>query len=166
MPLVPFFAGQDATSTTLNAAFDIIQTAYQGADSTPVNNSVVLAASTYLTLPVAASGFYIYESMILYDTNATADFQHLIVLPVGGTNGNLSRLTANTASTLTYNADTSLSTASGGVASGTILACERTGLISIAGAVGNVSIQFSQNTATAVNTILKQGSWIRLTKVG
>jgi len=166
MPLVPFVAGQDLTALALNTAIDTSGImVYQGTDSTPVNNSVVLVASSYLTLPVVANGFYIYESSILYDSSATANFQHLIVCPNFSTNGQLARLNITTAGTLTLNADTSLSTASQGAGVGTSRSVTRSGLLAI-GVAGNVSIQFSQNTANASNTVLKQGSWIRLTQVG
>jgi hypothetical protein len=167
MPLVPFVAGQDLTALSLNTAIDTSGImVYQGADSTPVNNSVVLVSSSYLTLPVVANGFYIYESSILYDGNSTANFQHLIVCPNFSTNGALSRLNITVGgTTLLFNADTSLSTASAGGGVGTVKPTTRSGLLAI-GIAGNVSIQFAQNTANASNTVLKQGSWIRLTQVG
>ena len=166
MPLFPVTAGADLTATLFNSTVDNAGVmAYQGADSTPVNNSTTLVASTYLTIPVVANGFYTYEDNILYDTSATANFQYLIVCPNFSTNGPISRVAISTAGTLTLNADTSLSTAAGGGGVGTVRAVRRSGLLSI-GVVGNVSIQFAQNTANASNTLLKIGSWIRLTRVG
>ncbi len=166
MPLVPITAGQDLTADLFNNTVDNAgRMVYQGADSAPVNNSTVLIASTYLTVPVVANGFYIYEDQILYDSNGTANFQYLIVLPAFATVGPISRLSINTGGTLTYNADTSLSTAAQGGGVGTVRSVNRSGMISIVPA-GTVSIQFAQNTANVSNTILKTGSWIRLTKVG
>lgn len=166
MPLFPFVAGQDLTASYVNQTIDNAGVmAYQGADSSPVNNSTTLVASTYLTIPVVANGFYIYEDNILYDTNSTADFQCLIVCPNFSANGPISRVFLNTSSTITVNADTSLSTAAGGSAVGTVWPIRRSGLLSI-GVAGTVSIQFAQNTANASNTLLKIGSWIRLTRVG
>lgn len=168
MPLVPFVAGQDLTALALNTAVDTSGImVYQGADSTPVNNSVVLVASSYLTLPVVANGFYIYESQIIYDSNSTANFQHLIVLPGFSTAGPLTRMNIAVGGTTTptSNVDASLSTASGGGGVGTQRFVTRSGLLAI-GIAGNVSTQFAQNTANASNTVLKQGSWIRLTQVG
>lgn len=166
MPLFPVTAGADLTATLFNSTVDNAGVmAYQGADSPPVNNSATLVASTYLTIPVVANGFYVYEDTILYDTNSTADFQYLIVCPNFSANGPLSRVFLNTSSTITVNADTSLSTAAGGSAVGTVIPIQRSGLLSI-GVAGNVSIQFAQNTANASNTLLKIGSWIRLTRVG
>jgi len=166
MPLFPVTAGADLTASLFNSTVDNAGVmAYQGADSTAVNNSTTLVASTYLTIPVVANGFYMYEDQILYDTNSTADFQYLIVCPFSTTNGPLSRVFLNTSLALTMNADTSLSTAAGGSAVGTVVPIKRSGLLAI-GVAGNVSIQFAQNTANASNTILKVGSWIRLTRVG
>lgn len=166
MPLFPVTAGADLTATLFNSTVDNAGVmAYQGADSPPVNNSTTLVASTYLTIPVVANGFYTYEDNIMYDGNSTANFQYLIVCPNFSSNGPIARLFTSTGGTLTWNADTSLSTAAGGGGVGTVRAVRRSGLLSI-GVTGTVSIQFAQNTANASNTILKIGSWIRLTRVG
>ena len=166
MPLFPVTAGTDLTASLFNATVDNAGVmAYQGADSPPVNNSTTLVASTYLTIPVVANGFYIYEDNIMYDSSATADFQYLIVCPNFSANGPISRSFLTAADALTFNTDTSLSTAAGGGGVGTVRTVMRSGLLSI-GVAGNVSVQFAQNTANASNTLLKIGSWIRLTRVG
>lgn len=168
MPLVPFVAGQDLTALALNTAIDVSGViAAQGADSPPVNNSITLVASTYLTIPVVLNGFYIYESTIIYDSSATANFQHLIVLPLFSAVSPLTRMNIAVGGTTTptSNVDAVLSTASAGGGVGTQRYVTRSGLFSI-GSAGTVSIQFAQNTANASNTVLKLGSWIRLTQVG
>lgn len=166
--LNPFSAGQDLTAAALNAAFDIVRPVVQGADSPPVNNSTSLVASTYLTLPVVASASYLAEMELIYDTAAAADFQSSLVIPSG--TGILSRWTSGAAGTaidsvIEHNANTSLIMISGGVAVGTFMSCRRSGMLVIGGSSGNATIFFAQVTANVSNTVLKQGSWLRLTRV-
>lgn len=168
MPLVPFTAGQNITAAALNAAFDITRVAYQSVDQT-MNNSTTYVSSTGLTLTIEASSNYLYESLIMFDTNSTADFKQKLLLPAGATVriARWSSPTTGTAidSVVEHDAITVVEIASGGVAAGTVMSTRASGLIQNSTAAGSVTVQFAQNAANVSNTLLKTGSWIRLTKV-
>jgi hypothetical protein len=170
MPLVPILAGSDATAATINAALDaVMRTAYQAVDSSPVNNSTVLVSSTYLTLPVAASTTYLFDGVIFYDATAAADFKNSLALPVGSTGlaspWGSDTAAASVSATIEHDAFTSLTWATGGVASGTVMCSRPTGKFSTDTLGGSVTFQFAQNVANVSNAILKAGSSIRLIKV-
>lgn len=168
MPLVPFVAGQDLTADVLNAAIDVTRTAYQSVDQT-VNNTTTYVSSTGLTLSIGASEVHVYESLIMFDTNTSADFKQRLLLPASAT-VRIARWSSSTVGTaidtaIEHDAITVTEIQSGGVASGTIMSTRATGLITNSTAAGSVTLQFAQNAATVVNTVLKIGSWIRLTRV-
>lgn len=146
-----------------------VLTAAQLADSTPVNNSTSYQSSTYLTVNLEATSTYTYKSLIIYDSNSTADFKHQLALPSGATvrRSTFTAVAAATATNTTIAMDALDTNAfnSGGITSGTYMCCFSMGLVATSGTAGPLTVQFSQATANASNTILKYGSWIELRKV-
>lgn len=168
MPLVPFAAGQKLTAANLNAAFDITRIVYQSADQT-VNNTTTYVSSSNLVLSLAANSVYVYKSCIVFDTGATPDFKHKLLLPAGAAvrRAVFTPTTTVAATNTTIGMDTLdlVEFASGGVAAGTMMTAFPMGTIYTAGTAGSVTVQFAQQVANASNTVLKIGSWIELTKV-
>ncbi len=133
------------------------------------NNSVTLLSSTDLVLPVAANSNYIFESQLICDSNTTADIKYSFLIPAGAS----LRVSAWTGGAL----DTALQTgiyhdafdgtqfSSEGAGSGTMMTCRPGGRLAVAGTAGSLTVQFAQNTANVSNTLLKAGSWIRLSRV-
>jgi hypothetical protein len=169
--LVPMAGQQDLTAAFFNTSIDNMRSvAYQTADVS-VNNTVVRQDSTDLTLPALGTAEYIFESCIFYDTNSTANAVIQLNFPFVDTYiaGWLSFTSVATnpiyQQAIPGVGIQTLSLVAGGVASGTVMSIRPTGWIRCYGASGNIFISFTQNTATAVNTTLKQGSWIALTRV-
>jgi hypothetical protein len=172
MPLNPPTAGQDLTAGRFSAALDITRTAWQTSDQivNNTNSGITFVSSPDLILSVVADAVYTYEATFQYDTSSTADFKHNMLVPVGtliavsvwGSDTSAS----STGSAIVHDMTNGAQFFSGGVAAGTVMTLRPTGMIFISSASGNLQIQFAQNTASATNTILKTGSWIRLTQVG
>lgn len=165
--LIPITAGSDATAAQIDAAFDVTRVLYQVSDQ-QVNNSTALISSSNLVFPVAASASYLFEGHIFCDTNTTADFKNSISIPSG--TGLISpwgsdTSAASVSASIEHDGFTALTWATGGVGSGTIMSSKPTGILTIGTSAGNVVFQFAQQTANVSNTILKAGSFIRLTKV-
>jgi hypothetical protein len=172
--LNPLVSDQDVMSEFFNTSVDNMRTVkYQTADST-VNNSITFLESSDLVIPVAAGASYIFESCLFYDTSSTAD----IIIGISTTVVNAALIApwsagatlASTANSLNQQGTgvptTLLQIVCGGFASGTVMSIRPVGWMKIDTASGEISISHTQNVATAVNTILKQGSWISLARVG
>lgn len=161
-------AGQKIRASDYNADQDRIRKLYQKADQTR-NNSTAFLASPDLVFPVTAGVFYAFDSLIMYDTDATADFKHEWLLPAGSgiSIATWTSTITGTAvdSVVAHDVLTGFSFASGGVALGTVMSCCPRGIIAVGGTSGTLTIRFAQNVATAINTKLKLGSWVELTKV-
>lgn len=172
MPAVPVTVGQTITSTTENNVLDwVAQTEYQSADLVR-NNTVAFLDSATLVIPVIAGATYAFESNLMYDTPSTADIVIRFSYPSGTTGliSNAGFLTSVTTNTNAMNmqatslSSTSITQSYGGVATGTVLSITPSGGISVTTA-GSFVIGFGQSVATATNTLLKQWSWIRLSRI-
>lgn len=173
-------ANQDVTSDFFNASIDeMYSVAFQAADNSTTNNATPDAEvfSPDLTLPMASQGKYIFQSCLFYDTSATADIGLLIVTPFLAA-GYLAPWSSGTAITgATNNIDQSaidtLTTSgiaffftAGGVASGTVMSIRPYGYFANSTSSGYLRIGHRQGTAAAVNTTIKQGSWVALSRIG
>jgi hypothetical protein len=161
-------AGQKIRASDYNADQDRIRKLYQKADQTR-NASTAFLASPDLVFAVTAGAFYAFDACIMYDTDATADFKHEWLLPAGS-GINIATWTSTTTGTLVdaavaHDVLTGFSYASGGVALGTVMSTRPAGIIAIGGTGGTLTIRFAQNVSAAINTKLKLGSWVELTKV-
>lgn len=142
--------------------------ALQGTDQTR-NNSTTFLSSTDLILPVGQNINYILESQLIVDSGTTPDVKWNFSIP-SGASLRLSGWNAGTGDTATqtgiiHDANDSTTFASEGGGSGVMITCRPGGRLAVGNTAGSLTVQFAQNTANASNTILKAGSWIRLSRV-
>lgn len=171
--LNPVLAGQNLTADFFNTSIDNARSMkYQKTDLTR-NNTTTYLDSTDLVIALVAGAAYTFEGLFFYDTSATADIKIRITLPTGAVSL-ISPWSSGTGISATANPLNQQAVAdvsdvnewiAGGVAIGTLMSIRPVGWINVTGAAGNLTVGFAQNTASAVNTLLKQGSWIALTRV-
>lgn len=162
----PFVAGEDVTADRLNSQFP--QIAFQAVDSSPVNNSTTLVSSAYLVLPVVANSTYYIELLILSASASAADFKNNLTLPSG--TGLIVPFGSDTAvaaatTSVTLDATTTLTWATGGRGTGTTHASNPKGFLDISTVAGDVTFRFAQQTANLSNTVLKAGSTMTIIRV-
>lgn len=132
-----------------------------------ITNDVILNDITGLTVAVEANSVYKIELFLVYDTGGTPDIQFGLTFPAGATGtwgASPGRRAADVDADFTA---VSIATAinSGGVAAGTVLSASFRGLLITSGTAGNFVVQFCQATTSATATIVKNDSYIYLTKV-
>jgi len=148
----------------LLAAQDRIQPVYKAADNTPVNNSTVLINDTHLKFTAVAGQNYVVDMNVIFTCASTAaDFQAAFSFPAGTMSFSVVGLdtaaTSVTASVRTPGATgatsgvTNLPVGSPSTTSGVLV---RAGYKCTTG--GTVNFMWAQNTATASDLIVKQGS--------
>lgn len=175
--LVPMVANQDVRAGFFNSSIDNMRSvAYQTSDVSVTNSATTFQLATDLIIPaLVANAEYIFESCLFYDTPAAADINIRIRLPFIGAICIANWGSGTTITGATNNIDQSAITSSGtgstiefiygGVAAGTVMCVRPAGWIRMSTASGDLAIDFVQNVASATSTILKQGSWIALTRV-
>lgn len=135
-----------------------------------VNNSVTLEDSPDLVLPVAPNGSYVLESQLIIDTDSTADSQIAFSTPAGSgirlaywaDDGAATSIQSN----LYHNAiDSGGPVVFGGISFGTMITGRPCGWFINGPNLGEVRVQFAQNVAEVLNSALKTGSWMRLTRI-
>lgn len=171
--LAPMVNNQDVSAAFFNTTIDnMLSVKFLVADLV-VNNNALLQTSPELSLQVPANSKYIFDSCLFYDTTAAADFQVGVFSPVGTITAAF--WSSGAAITTAVNsldqsgqigAGSAVAATCGGVAAGTVLTVRPAGYIEMSNSSGAVAIGYAQGTATAVNSYLKQGSWIALTRVG
>jgi len=119
-----------------------------------------------LTLPVAASTVYMFESLLIYDAGGG-----LISLGLSTPAGATTQFTPeglDTAVTTTTTGAQRRAIGGAGIGSGgagVLTAADPRAVITVSGTAGNVALNWAQNTSNVTPTILKAGSWIRLTPI-
>lgn len=138
-----------------------------------VNNSTVLVNDDALFVPMQINARYSIMGMFWWDSGTTGDIKWAWTVPAGGAMSNWTVLSvATSAANNVGNADASLATTAGGLVGrvgagiGTFSAGWLMGIVTTAGTAGNLQLQWAQSAAEAVNTRMKTGSWIQLTRVG
>lgn len=160
-------SGADLTADLLNDALSIERVVVATADQT-VTASTVLVNSTYLLMTLAANAIYTMDMLLIHDSPAAGDLKYSFTLPAGcfirkGAWASSSAVAA-TDGTIFHQADDLITGSTGGVAAGTYMTARPTGVIAtITG--GTLQFQFAQLAASG-STILKAGSWLRLTRTG
>lgn len=145
----------------------------KAAETQVVNNSTVLVNDSHLILPVVTNARYALDGLIIYDSGTTGDIKVGWTVPAAATIpwwylsgvdvavttgiGNLNALPSAAAGT-------TLARAGSGI--GTFTAMILKGHVVTIGTAGNLTLQWAQNAAEAVNTRIKTDSWISLTRVG
>jgi hypothetical protein len=171
--LTPMAPNQDVTAAFVNTCIDNMRTAvYQTADVT-VNNTATYQDSADLVLPLDFLASYVVESCLFYDTNATADIKIRFNFPIINAASLIAPWSSGTAITGTSNSinqngvhnSFTFEFVCGGVSAGTVMSIRPVGYIETGTSSVPFTVGFAQNTATAVSTILKQGSWIAVSRV-
>lgn len=161
-----YLRANSATSTGLEwATHDLFARTTVGDQS--ITNDVILGDITGLGLAVAANSVYKMELFVVYDTGGTPDIQFGLTFPAGATGtwgASPARRAADADADFTA---VSIATAinAGGVAAGTVLSASYRGLIITSGTAGTLQVQFCQATTSATATIVKNDSYLYLTKV-
>ena len=183
--LATYAAANPTLVTPINAAAmmdleaRLLTVAYKTADET-VNNSAALQNDDHLFASVAANSVYVVDGLLAYSASAAADLQVSWSMPSGATfRGNLLGPGTGLGTTATsfdgtfwsppltpasFPAD-SAGVGGNQVTAGWELTARLFGLLIVSTTAGTFQIRWAQNTATADNTKVLAGSFIRLQKV-
>lgn len=132
-----------------------------------VNNSVALVNDPLLVLGVDSGASYRWEGTIFYSSSTTADIQFAFTTPTFSSMrwaGTALATTATTNEGDMRNATVAVSgtgTQFGGIGTGSIITCEVKGFITTT-AAGNIQLQFAQQNLDATNTVIRNGSFLRV----
>lgn len=146
----------------LSASARVTSAAYKTTAET-VNNSAAFQNDDVLFLAMAANKRYRFEASVLYTSPAAPDFKFQFTFPAGAT-ARFTLLAIPAGGTINaFWRDQN----SGGVLEGTgsPAVAYMVGTWVTAGAAGNLQLQWAQNTATAVNTQVLDGSFMSLTEI-
>ncbi len=153
----------DGTNFQLLTNLSSIKITRKTSDET-VNNSTTLQNDNHLLASVASNTTYHFKFVVIHIGNGTADFKAAITVPTG-----TALLWGMTNARVTE--DSALGGAKAVDVSGTPIAMqgdtiriiqEFTGTARVGGTSGNLQLQWTQNTATVVNTIVKADSFLML----
>lgn len=139
-------------------------------DSAAINNSVALVNDGTLVGAVDTGATYQWDSTIYYDSSTTADIKFAFTTPTfSAMRWSLTGL-ATTAATnegsvkVVTTAVSGTSASLGGIGVGTIIAARVEGFITTT-AAGNIQLQYAQQNLDATNTIVRNGSNLRIWRV-
>jgi hypothetical protein len=139
-----------------------------------VNNTTTFTDATGLSVAVLASATYRWDAWLMYTGTATPDFKITPSSPTGttgywnlvgygrdvsgviDTGGGATFMVADIGTSLTVGGD------SGGTAR---IACRASGFFTTSTTAGTFRLRVAQRTATAVNTVLRAGSWLDVVRV-
>ncbi|MEV6313349.1 collagen-like protein [Streptomyces sp. NPDC051840] len=145
----------------------VTRTAYKPLDE-QVASSTVLQADDHLTFTVTAGAAYSLDGCLIASGDPAGDLMLTVTAPAGSTGGwspaaTTLGTTDGTGSVRLTRFDFGASSSMGVTAAGLIVA--PTGGL-VAGADGVVSVQWAQAVSSATPTVLRAGSWLRLTRMG
>ena len=141
-------------------------TVYKTADET-INNSSTLQNDDHLLFAIAANEEWVFDIQLFWDSDATADFKVALTVPSGATmQFGMPNAFIDSEGVAKKGPST---TASGGalaLINGDAYNCNSfCGWVLNGATAGNVQFQWAQSTATAVDTIVRKGSFLRAYKV-
>ncbi|WP_098007835.1 collagen-like protein [Streptomyces sp. sk226] len=144
----------------------VIRTVDKAADES-VTSSTVLQDDDHLTLPVTAGGRYAIDACLVVSGDPAGDLLLTLSAPPGSTGhwapaGITLGVSDGTGSLRLTRYDPGVAIGVGITAAGLIVT--PLGTIT-AGASGAITVQWAQNAAMATATVLRAGSWLRLTRV-
>jgi hypothetical protein len=141
-----------ATSTTqLSRYAPVIR---KTADET-VNNSAILQDDDHLSFSIGASEEWVFEIVLAFTSNATADLQIAVTVPSGASVFYGAHI--GTPPNFTATSGTGLGVSSaGGALEGVLI----TGWVLNSTTAGTVQLQWAQNTADLSDTVVKKGSYL------
>jgi hypothetical protein len=156
----------DGTAWSVNAV-----TLWHSADQT-VNNNATLVNITGLSAPLAATGKYVFESFIVYDSVTNVpDMKIAVNCPAAATMHWVPNGLDPTSTTRVGAIDFRDALGAGFFTTGTTGGSLQTiispkGIVRTGGTAGTLDMQFAQSTATAENTVLRADSYMRVTRIG
>ncbi|MFF2864490.1 hypothetical protein ACFVSX_32000 [Streptomyces rubiginosohelvolus] len=144
----------------------VIRTVDKAADEA-VTSSTVLQDDDHLTLPVTAGGRYALDAMLAVDGDPAADLLLTVTAPPGSTGywtpGAITLGVSDGTGSIRLTRYAPGTTIGVGVTAAGLIVTPL-GTIT-AGASGAVTVQWAQNVSTGTATVLRAGSWLRLTRV-
>lgn len=132
------------------------------------------ASDPHLVAPVEASQTYLVDALLLFMGNTTADFKYQFAAPTGaaGLFSSIGMPSTNTTATfpIALNALSSLvalasPVAVGGISTSVASPVFIQGSLVTGTTAGLLELQWAQNAANATATVLKAGSFLRLSRV-
>lgn len=160
-------AGQRITASLLTSMLPL-QVVKAAAET--VNNSGTYQNDNELVLPVSASATYLLDMFLIYQSANAADITMQWSVPAGATmHWGMLGIDTATASTIgswsaIHRTETEVA-AAGSTGTTTPMIATPKGILVVAGTAGNLQLQWAQLVATASNTQVLAGSWMKLTRV-
>lgn len=139
-------------------------------DTVPINNSVTLVSdATMTTVLPAVTGIFRWRDVVIYSSAQAADFKIAYTWPGTAWWGGIGLSTGAAATTgdgqFAVTVVSGTSTAYGGAAVGTRLIAVVEGEVTLAGAGGNLVLQYAQQTLDVSNTVVHLGTSRELWRV-
>lgn len=161
--VITFTAGMEPTATQLDATVPVY--ARKQADET-VNGSAVLQNDDDLAWPVAANAVYEFELHMLASSGTTPDLKTAFSFPTGmtGTLYGIGPDSAGTPPAVTFDAG-ALSATLNWNGTGANSHYMLWGILTVASTAGTLQLQWSQVTSNASNTIMRAGSYGKVTRI-
>jgi hypothetical protein len=165
-----FVAGQRVRASELNAGQPLI--GYVTSDVTCISTTALIDV-TGLLVAVEATATYAWDGYFAYNCGATPDIKFAFTIPSGATGnwGLYPLIQGSTGSSgsvegfrLDGYGDANAQGAGGSDSLGGALMCMPRGYLVTTGA-GTLQARFAQVNSTASNTVVKTGSWLRLTRI-
>lgn len=152
-----FTAGQILTADELNAALPIAP-AVKTADET-VTSSTTLQNDDHLFVSVAANTTYLLELDFVFSANASGDLKTTFTVP-SGTTGSLNMTSDAGTSTGVSMTSTAVWDGTGADEQARIF-----GRVVTSSTAGTVRLQWAQNASFGTGTIIRNGSFLRITRI-
>jgi len=174
MPLSPFSIDDIPPARRLNTALDNTYTVAFVFTDAIINNAGLGNGTGIpdLTIPVPASAWFAFDAHIMFDSNTIADLAMRFPGPFNTFWGLANWGPPLSATSTTNQLELAMSTGTttrdvsyGGAGSGTPISARPAGYVVTSTTPGTISVSFWQNTADPSNTIIKQGSWVSLSRV-
>ncbi|MFC8273762.1 hypothetical protein ACFUJR_14815 [Streptomyces sp. NPDC057271] len=136
------------------------------ADESVTNNT--LQDDDHLFIAVAAGGWYAVDLYLDVEADPAADFSMGWSVPAGAvmswTEGGVSAGNANNIGSIKLQRNDEATSSGVGVIAAGSAVCPR-GVLRVGGTAGTLQFRWAQTTTNAIPTVLKTGSWLRLTRI-
>jgi hypothetical protein len=154
---VPFAALEEVTADELNAALPIAP-AVKSADET-VTSSTTLQNDDHLLVAVASNTTYLLELVFMFNANASGDLKTTFTVP-SGTTGTLCATTDAGSS-----AGISMTSTPVWDGTGADEQARLWGRVVTSATSGTIRLQWAQNASFGTGTIIRNGSFLRITRI-
>lgn len=161
-----FTAGQKLTAAQLNAL--VPATVLKTADE-PITSSTTLQNDNELILPLPANASYTLDTILFYTGISAGSLKIAFTFPAGCTMHYApigyvmgGAFTIDLGGQLSITSGVTSTSISGG---GGVPTVSLRGTILNGSTAGNLTLQWAQNASNATPTVVKAGSWIRLTRI-